>query len=481
MPTLSNPRTASELLRRHPAVRLLRKDQAGLVVAFLYSAFRKQRKNSYGKHEITSLLTDFLFAANEEETIYPRTPVAYLESWTEDGFLRQFYGDGADEATFELTPAGEQALQWVSELESREFVGAESRLLQVFEQLRTLAEGTTIDLEERRNQLLARRAKIDEQLAALERGEIDRMDTTAIRERFQLAEINAQQLLADFRQIEDNFRRLNAQAREELVGYEAARGELLEEIFNSRSAILDTDQGKTFTAFWLFLMNQRERDKLKAHLSQIASLPELDDAIQSSSLFSLEQDLVDAGIRVNQMTDRLIEQLRRFLQSKAYLEGRRLTQLLTDFEKLALAVKSDPPNKRAFASISGRPSLQLIMDRGPYAPPEQLRLSDFLPEAGQTDTVNTDLLYTQLYVDPLELKGRLDVLLRERDQISLLEVTQQMPVERGLTELVTYFNIATQWEGQNRATIDPERRQRILYQQDEVWRAVDFPETVFLA
>lgn len=471
----------TDQLRRHPAIRLFRKDSAGMVVAFLHRVFREERRASYGARELVSKLTDFLFAANEPEVRYPRSAREYLEGWTEDGLLRQFYASGEDEATFELTPGGEQALQWVAEMEGRAFVGAESRLLQVFNQLKELAEGTTFDPAERREQLLARRADIDRQLEALERGELDRMDDTRIRERFHLVEDAAQRLLADFRQMEANFRALNARAREELVGYDAARGEVLAEIFSSRDKILATDQGKTFDAFWLFLMNQQRREELRAHLIQIKNLPELDTATAVSPLFRLETDLVDAAIRVKETTDRLVEQLRRFLQSRAFLEGRRLTQLLTDFEKIAIAVKDNPPRVKAFAQIEGKAVINLTMDRAPFSPPPMLRLPEAAPSPGEATDVATDLLYEQLYVDPAELRQRLGELLRERDQISLPEVARAIPLTRGLTELVTYFNIATRWEQERRAVINPARRQEIIYQHGEETRTVDFPETIFLA
>ena len=480
-PKLSSPEDVTLLLVNNPAVRLLRKDSAPLIIAFLWAAFRERRQASYGGRDLTTLLSDFLFSANEVEVRYPRPARDYLESWTADGFLRQFYEDRAEEATFELTPAGEQALQWIAELDRREFVGAESRLLQVFDQLRELAEGTTQDQERRGEQLLARRAEIDRQLQALAEGELDRLDDTRIRERFFLAEETATKLLADFRQIEDNFRRLNAAAREELIVQSTDRGTVLAEIFNGREAILDTDQGRTFAAFWVFLMDQNRRDDLRRFLDQIFAQPELAAYRRGSFLHRMEHDLTDAGTRVIRTTDRLVEQLRRFLQSRAFLENQRTAQLITDIEQLAIAVKKDPPTQRRFATVEGKAKVNLTMDRGPFVPPDRLELPDGPPAAGRADTVVTDALFDQLYVDPAVLKGRLEVLLRDRDQITLGEVVAAMPPERGLSELIAYFGIATDWEKERRAAIHPDRRQSIPYDKDGLRRYVDFPETIFLA
>lgn len=235
----------SHLLGNHPAIRLLRKDSASLILAFCRKTFREERRTEVDSRELTSLLEDFLFSLNDGGKRYPRPARDYLESWSDEGFLRQTYGRDAEEATFELTAATEQVLQWIGELDQPEFIGAESRLKQLFDQLRQLAENTTEEADARRRQLEARRAEIDAQLAALDRGELDRLNETGIRERFQLIEDTASRLRADFRAIEDNFRRLNAAARAELMRGEGSRGEVLADIFDGRDRILDTDQGRT--------------------------------------------------------------------------------------------------------------------------------------------------------------------------------------------------------------------------------------------
>ena len=237
------------VLGHHKAVKLLRKNHAPLIIAFLWSAFKEAHRQAYGSRELSTLLSDFLFSANEEEALYPREPRAYLEEWTQEGFLRQFYENNEEEATFELTPAAERALLWITDLDKGEFVGAESRLLQVFQLLRALVLGSTQDKEARLEQLLRQREEIDQEILAIDNDELSRLDPTRIRERFSLIEETASKLLSDFRQIEDNFRQLNARAREEQINKQGSRGEVLDEIFSAQDAIMETDQGKTFNAF----------------------------------------------------------------------------------------------------------------------------------------------------------------------------------------------------------------------------------------
>jgi hypothetical protein len=469
------------VLAQNKAVKLLRKEHAPLIIAFLWSTFKTEHRQTYRNRELTTRLSDFLFRVNDVEVHYPKEARLYLETWTQDGFLRQYYEEHEEEATFELTPATEQALLWISDLDKSEFVGAESRLLQVFNLLRELALGTTNDKEARLRQLRIRQAALEREIAAIENDEILRLDPTRIREQYFLVEETASKLLSDFRQIEENFRILNSKAREEQITRQGSRGEILDDIFSAQDAILETDQGKTFNAFWSFLMNQQRQDELDDLVKQLFALPELQGLQAKSLVPRLKMSLVEAGDRVNKTTDRLIEQLRRFLQSRSFLENKRMAEIITDIEQLALKVKNDPPPGRVFASLEGKALVNLVMDRAPFEPPAVLQLATTNLAQGSADDMVTAGLYEQHYVDPAELKARIQELLRGRDQISLLEISETIPFSKGLSELVAYFSIATAWENRQKAVIHPEKKEWIVYQKEGRNYRIEMPETLFLA
>lgn len=474
----------SRLLEEHSAVRLLRKVHAPMIVAFLWRAFREERRQAYGSQELNTLLSDFLFVANEgtEEggKPYPRTSRVYLEEWTKEGLLRQYYEAGAAEATFELTPATEQALVWMAELDKREFVGAESRLLQLFNMLQDLTYGSSTDAQARLNQLLAQRLELDREIMALEDGQVSRLDPTRMREQLKLIEETAAKLLADFRQIEENFRQLNTKAREEQINRQHSRGQVLDEIFSAQDAIMETDQGKTFTAFWAFLMDQDRQDRLDQMAAQLFEQPELEAYRNYSVLPRLKILLVEAGERVDRTTTRLIEQLRRFLASRTFLENRRAGQVIEEIEQLALQVKNDPPPQRFFSDIAGKPAVNLVMERRLFQPADELQLDTDQPVPGNAVEVLAEGLYNQLYIDPDELKGRIQKMLRGKQQVSLKEVVAHAPVEKGLSEIVAYFGLATQWEPRQKAVINTGQQEQLFYESEGHTYAVELPQILFL-
>ena len=141
----------------------------------------------------------------------------------------QDYPDGTEEPHYDATPAVEKALQWIQGLGEREFVGTESRLNVIFELLRQIAFGTEADPAQRLAELRRQRQELDEQIARVQAGELPMLDETAVRDRYQQFAGSARELLADFREVDENFRKLDRQLREKIAGWHGGKGELLDD------------------------------------------------------------------------------------------------------------------------------------------------------------------------------------------------------------------------------------------------------------
>lgn len=113
-----------------PAWRLLRADNAPLVLSFLHRVFVADNVRSMSAAELASRLDDELYAVNQRESErggrkFPKPARAYLDDWAapEVGWLRKDYPGGTDEPHYDATPAVEKALQWIQSLRKREFRG----------------------------------------------------------------------------------------------------------------------------------------------------------------------------------------------------------------------------------------------------------------------------------------------------------------------------------------------------------------------
>ncbi len=262
------------LREQDAAWRLLRADNAPLILSFLHRVFVAGNVRSISATELTSRLDDELYALNERlgEGTFPKPPRDYLNDWARPdlGWLRKYYPAGSDEAHFDATPAVERALSWLRSLGARTFVGTESRLNTLFELLRQIVYGTEEDPDVRLDELRRRRQEIDAEIAEVERGNVPILDPSAQRDRYQQFAATARELLADFREVEANFRALDRDLRERVAAWSGSKGELLDEVLGYRDAITESDQGRSFQAFYDFLLSPDRQAELSDLLDKVA-------------------------------------------------------------------------------------------------------------------------------------------------------------------------------------------------------------------
>lgn len=471
-----------DLLRRtHPAWRLLRSDHAPLLASFLHRVFIEPNVRLMGLADLAEALEDELFALREKygAEVFPKRASEYLNDWAdnEKGWLRKYYPTGSDEPHFDLTSASEKAIAWLASLTERAFVGTESRLLTLFELLRQMSEGSETDPETRIAELTRRRNEIDAEIERVHDGDISLLNDTALKDRFQQFLQLARDLLADFREVEHNFRTLDRQVRERIALWDGAKGELLEEIMGRRDLIADSDQGKSFRAFWDFLMSQSRQEELTRLLDQVLNLPPVAELQPEPRLRRVHYDWLEAGEHTQRTVARLSQQLRRFLDDQAWLENRRIMDILHNIETRALAVREDAPTGNFIELAEASASVELPMERPLYRPPTKPQIVDLELEEGETDADLT-ALFNQVVVDRAELSRNIRQALQDKTQISLAELITIHPLRLGLSELLAYLQLAS---GRSDTAVDEETVETIEWRlEDGSYRRVRLPKIIFV-
>ncbi len=436
--------TTLDLLRQnHPAWRLLRSDHAPLVAGFLHRVFITPNVRVMAQSDLAEALEDELFALRQRGDVFPKPALEYLNDWaaTERGWLRKFYRQGSDEAHFDLTPPTEKAIAWLATLAERSFVGTESRLLTLFELLKQMSEGSESDPQTRIAELRKRRDEIDSEIARVLSGDIPLLDDTALKDRFQQFMAMARELLADFREVEHNFRGLDRRVRERIALWEGAKGALLEEIMGERDAIADSDQGRSFRAFWDFLMSSSRQDELSTLLERVLALPAVAELKPDARTRRVHYDWLEAGEHTQRTVAQLSQQLRRFLDDQAWLENRRIMDILHGIEAKALALRGTPPPGEVMTIAECAAGIELPMERPLHTPTLKPVIVDVALESGDAD-VDASVLYAQIVIDSAELARNIRHALQERSHITLSELCEAQPLQHGLAELVAYLQLA---------------------------------------
>jgi Protein of unknown function (DUF3375) len=455
--------TLDRLRQSHPAWRLLRADHAPLIASFLYRTYVKPNVRSLPESELILKLEDQLFHLRRDLGVdsFPRTAAAYLEDWASDrhGWLRKYYAEDSDEPVFDITPATEQALDWLAGLTHRPFIGTQSRLLTLFELLRQLADGTDANPATRIADLQRRRAEIDAQIERIQGGTLSLIDARGVRERFLQISDAARVLLSDFRAVEQNFRDLDRAARERIATWDGGKGALLDEILGDRDAIADSDQGQSFRAFWDFLMSPQRQEELSELLARVFALEPVQSLSPDRRFLRLHHDWLTAGEVTQRTVARLSAELRRYLDDKAWLENRRIMEILHEIEVGALEVRDRQPDGPFMELDDMAPDVRLVMDRPLFNPPTKPEIHGTI-ELSRADDIPADALFDRVYVDKERLGGQIRRILQRRAQVSLAEVAAAHPLQHGLAELVAYLSLASDDPA---AIIDDERHEAIVW------------------
>ena len=473
-----------ELRSTHPAWRLLRYERAPLAIAFLHQAFVRPNARTVAEDVAIELLDDLLYALRSDEPDRDRSSKSardYLMEWAsnERGFVRRYYPVGSEQPHFAITPGAERAIVWLESLGQSSFVGTESRLRTAIELLRQLDIGTHGDVDVHLEDLNRRRRAIDEEISRVEAGDVRLLDDRSVAERFQQFLSLARELLADFRQVEENFRTLDRNVRERIAQWDGSKGELLGDVFGERDVITTSDQGASFRAFWEVLSSVSNQDELTERLGRVLSLEPITALGPDRRIRRIHHDWFNAGDHTQRTVAALTAQLRRFIDDKTWLENRRIIEILRVIEQNAIAIRDRPPAGLFTSVASTAADIALPMERRLANPPAATSIGvDPL-----LDPVDADLtaLFADSGIDAMTLADHVDDLLVGQSQITLAEVCAHHPLAAGLAELVAYLQLRD--DRFDRAFLEDHRDRITLHGTDQdgaTTRVVDMPRVVFV-
>lgn len=463
----------------HAAWKLLAADHAPLVIGFLAAAYLEPNVRLMAEPELVERLEEYLERCrNHEPDAYPKPPIAYLANWATAGWLRRSFPTGTDIAHYEPTSAVELAAQFCRTLAPREFVGTASRLLVIHDLLRKISVGGAEDPQIRIDELLRQREAIDVQVDAIRDGQDTRMEDAALRDSFGLIVDNSRGLLSDLRAVEASMRDLDRDVRKRAAVWDGPRGEFLATVFGSADSIDNSDQGRTWQAFWQHLLNAHAQDELAALLDAVGRLPALHGRTDEvHRLLSL--DLFHAADGTQRTVAGLSGQLRRFVDDQAWTESRRISVLLREFFAAALAVRDDDTRHLSTHIPGLRAEIRMPLERPLYTTKEAVALDEVTADVGDTSGLDLAEIAALQGVDLTRLHTAIDSTLAAHGGYTTLgEVLTDHPLQDGLAELVSYFDVATT----RTTSSDLDRTESVVWTgTDDITRSTEVPMIVFRA
>ncbi|MEI7842391.1 MAG: DUF3375 domain-containing protein [Gallionellaceae bacterium] len=427
-------------MRTQPLWRLIASNNAptviGLLQSHLYEIDRSLPASIF--HERIGRDLEELRAQGEE---LPQTAQAYVASWLADGYLERRFLPNAKEEEYELSTAAVEAIRFMSGLANPHSAATESRLTLVIDALARLAEDTDTDKFRRIDRLMVEQERIDKEIDAIQKGQMRVLPHTKALERTREIISLADDLAGDFRRVRDQFDQLNRELRERIMDNDGSRGEVLDSLFAGIDLITESEAGRTFSAFWRLLTDPEQAATLDQALDNLLSrefVAQL-DAKDRRFLLRLTRTLLEQGGMVHEVLQSFARSLKHFVQSREYLEHRRLNQLLKDAQRAALRLKDGVRATETLQYSLELTSCRLqsisqwvLHDPSLQALPTLMTDGDAAP----IDLESVGELVAQSEIDFRNLKANVRAVLEQRSQASIADVLDMFPAKQGLGSVV---------------------------------------------
>lgn len=311
-----------ELLETSPSVVLLRARSSKIIIGFLTNVF--EDINAISHENIHSLLAEYLnnndIEVDEENEIlitdtYEEKAEKYIKKWIDCGFLTNYRNEDG-EIYYELSSHTSKVIDWLAGLKQEEYIGTESKFRSIINQLQELVEYTNDDREKRLQLLEERKMQIEHQIQQLQIGEeVKVYEEYEIVPRFQQINKLAKELLTDFKDVDDNFKTIIKEIYQKQIDPSLKKGDLLAYTFDALDEVKSSSQGKSFYAFWEFLLAREMQSELDSLITELfQTLKEKNIDIDDDFLQNMVKYLYESGRKVYQTNDKMAEKLSRIIR-----------------------------------------------------------------------------------------------------------------------------------------------------------------------
>jgi hypothetical protein len=478
--------TRSELaliIKENPTIKILRGQNASLVLAFLWLSFKKTQRITIPADELIISLGTFLeieeYPLEGDNPNYLEKASQMITLWChEDNRYMRKYVNDKGVIVHELTTYTERVFRWLDDLKPRETIGTESRFYDILRRLEELVSRSVENPEEKIKELKEKRKAIDREIREIEKsGIVKTFSSWQIKERFDEVSRDSRDLLADFKEVEQNFKGIVDNIYKEEVQDSHSRGDILGFALDAHQELKESPQGRTFHSFWQFLVTDSGKDSINYLVQRVYEILE-EKSLSSGDEFlkNLKRYLHRAGKRIIDSNHRLGRKINRLLSENSLLQRRRIKELMTDIKQRVFEVKENPPGDDFFTSLSGVPEIFMPMERPLRFPEEQQEFNDVALGEEVFDYHAMAHLFRHFFVDRKKCESNVRRLLKEKPEVHIHEVLRLYPPEKGLSETIVYFEIAS---ASFKHRIIEDSPISITYEFDGWCKRITTPEVIF--
>ena len=474
-----------DILKTSPSVALLKARSSGIIIDFLTRVYGDVAAVSH--ENINSLLAEYLnshgFDEDDESDIlytdtYEEKATKYIRKWTDSGFLTNYRNEDG-EIYYELSSHSSKVIDWLAGLKQEEYIGTESKFKSIISQLRELVEYTNEDREKRLLLLEDKKMEIEHQIQQLQMGEdVKVYEEYEIVPRFLQINKLAKELLTDFKDVDDNFKNIIKEIYQKQIDPGLKKGGILQYTFDALDELKSSSQGKSFYAFWEFLLAremQSELDDLIAELFQTLKEKNIDSG--DTFLQNMVEYLYESGRKVYQTNDKMADKLSRIIRENEMSHADVSKRVVQEIKNTLIEISKKGQKPDISLSVDDGMEINIPFDRKITFELGENTEYNTMPE---TDTLSIEELgelgkvFSNVYVDRKVLVRNIREAMKDKSQVTLQDVVEQFPLKQGLPELFAYFGALGQFPHKS---VDEEKRQAIVFDYENNKR-IRIPEII---
>jgi hypothetical protein len=324
-----------------------------------------------------------------------------------------------------------------------------------------------------------RRAIIDEDIRRIKiEGHVSTYEDFQILSRFEEVNRLANELIGDFKEVEDNFKEITRKIYEKQQDSDLTKGKLLAETFDSLFELKKTYQGKSFYAFWQFMIDDTSQQELQQLTKELyIALEDRGIEISSRSLKRLKTLLHQAARKVLDKNGLLADKLSKEIVAKDQLEHRKTRELMAAIKQLAIKRLGVQTTRQDYITIDDTPDVFLPIERKLGDRPNENKHSSNPGNANLKleDMDDFSKIYSNDIIDKKKLLANINEVLMDTSPTSLKKVVEVKGLSKGLAELLAYITLVN---SSPRFFINDNERESICFDNQNK-KYLEMPQIIF--
>ena len=288
----------------------------------------------------------------------------------------------------------------------------------------------------------------------------------------------AKELLSDFKDVDDNFKNIIKDIYQKQIDPTLNKGGILQYTFDALDELKSSSQGKSFYAFWEFLLSRDMQNELEQLTNSLFStLQERNIESDDRFLQNMVSHLYESGRKVYQTNDKMADKLSHIIRENNASRSDAAKHIVQEIKNSLIDISKTKGNPDISLTVEDELDINIPFERRitfeqnesiEYSQqPENYELDfDSLSEIGK--------VFSNLVIDRNNIERNIRKVLKNKGQTTIAEVVNLHPLKQGLPELFAYFSILNRF---SHKTVNEGKQEAIIFNEKSKKRII-IPEII---